>query len=526
MPDQPRKDNRLRPVQVVFDSFEGGMNDRDHPSDLKPNQYAYGRDIEIRESGLYKTRRGKNAKASSSGAQPQGIIYYEPLAGSGMLVIVNQGKIWRWSGSGTTLTRVDASVTLSNTSNRVRMVILNRRLYIFSGSGSNVRSWDGASATLTDEGNTNTDPPRGDIAIVAAGRIVAAGTGDNVNDDQNYYSDIDDGQTWSRSANILNSPTDGTEAITALATYRKEEHLSFTRNSSHYFDASGATVTAFSRTTLDPTIGTVSPLSVVVIGEDAFFLSSDAQVRTVKRTVQDIAYGVSLPVTALVPNLMARVNKTYMHKAAGIYFDNYYLLAVPLDDSHYNNGVIVFDMLHQQQLGGGSVPVCLGEWTNINCHQWVISNFSGKQELYYLDSLDGSLYQMFTIESDDGTAITSIVQTRSANWGEPRKDKTVRDGEVDLEDTYGTISISYAKDDQVFTSLISNLSVGSANPSLPIVLPFTLGSGGVLQYIPFGMWRTGRSRNWQLQITHTSGVVNMKAAALAACIENVRTRNL
>jgi hypothetical protein len=524
--DNPRKDNRLRPIPVIFESFDGGMNDRDHPSQLKPNQFVYGKNIEIREAGLYKTRRGKNAVASSSGALPQGLYYYEPTEGAGKLMIVNEGKIWSWAGTGSSLTRVDSGVTLNNQTTHISFAVLNRRIYIHAGANDNVRSWDGTSATLTDEGNTNADAPRTSLAIVQAGRVIAADTDDATTADLVYYSDIDDGQTWARSTNQLNVPTNGTEPVTALATYRKEEHLAFTRNSAHYFDISGSSISGFSRTTLDPTIGTISPLSVVVIGEDAFFLSTDMQVRTIKRTVQDLAFGISSPVTFLVPNLMARINKQYAYKAAGVYFDNYYLLAVPVDGSTTNNAVVVFDMLHQQPTPSGSVPVCVGEWTNINCHQWAVTNFSGKQELYYLDAADGSLFKMFTIESDDGTAITDVVQTRAANWGAPRNDKTVRDGEITLEDTYGTISIDYAKDEQSFTSLISNLSIGTSNPSLPVQLPFTLGSGGVLLSIPLCFWRTGRSRNWSFQITHTDGVLNLKAATLAGFIENVRTRNL
>lgn len=526
MPDNPRKDNRLKQIPTVFDSFSGGMNDRDHPSSLQPNQFVYAENIETRESGLYKTRRGSNTAIVSAGALPQGLFYFEPSAGNGFFVQVNEGKVWKSAAAVGPWSRVDASVTFSNTSVQVGFAVLNNVLYIHAGASDNVRSWDGSALVLTDEGNTNTDPPRSSLAIEQSGRICAGDTDVTATSDQIAFSDIDDGHTYNRTSNIQNVPTNGTEPLTALATYRKQEILAWTRSSTQYFDISGSTISNFTRTTLDPVIGTVSPLSVVVIGEDAFFLSTDRQVRTIKRTVQDLAYGVSLPVTTLVPNLMARINATYSYKAASIYFDNYYLLAVPIDNSTTNNAVIVFDMLHQQQISSGAVPVCVGVWKNIRAQQWAVTNFSGKQELYYLDSMDGTVHKMFTLESDDGTSIVDLVQTRAANWDTPRNDKTIHDGEIALEDTYGTISIDYAKDDQVFTSLISSLSIGTGNPTLPVSLPFTLGSGGVLFNIPLCFYRTGRSRNWSFQITHTNGVINMKAATLAGIIESVRTRNL
>jgi hypothetical protein len=77
--------------------------------------------------------------------------------------MLNQGKFWTWSGSGTAVTRLDSSVTLTNNSTAGDMVAINSVLYAVAGSSDNGYSWDGSSATLTDEGNTNTDVPRGTI---------------------------------------------------------------------------------------------------------------------------------------------------------------------------------------------------------------------------------------------------------------------------------------------------------------------------------------------------------------------------
>lgn len=521
----PRSSSAVEPILEIQSSFDGGMRDRDHPSMLAKNQYALGYDIEVREAGLAKTRRGRTKKVDSPGANPQGSIYFEPTPNNGRIFQVNDGLFWEWLNSGGVYTRVGTTV-LTNTSSPVSFSILNGILYILSGTDDNCWSYDGT--TLTDEGNTNTDPPRGDLACSQAGRVCVSGVPSTpaITNARDYvfFSDIYDGHTYDRASNNKRTPTDGSEPVTAISTYRDEKILAFTRNSSHIYDITGATVSNFTRVTLDPKIGCIAPRSVVVVGEDAFFLSADRQLRTIKRTVFNVAYGVSIPVSYLVPNLMERINPLYASKCAGVYFDNYYLLSAPLDTAQKNSHVIVFDLLHQVETPAGLVPICVGAWRNIAANDWVITNFNGKQQLYYIDAVDGATRLMFDGDSDDGGTITVDLDLRAANWGTDRHDKTLHSGEIQLIDSFGTLTLSYAKDDNVFVTL-GSFSVGTGSTlNLPFDLPANLSPGGVLKYVPHSYYRRGRSRAWQIRISHTGGQINIKQFALGAWIEGATTR--
>lgn len=508
-------------------SFEGGMRDRDHASLLAKNQFAYGKNIEIREAGLAKTRRGKTQKAVATGSVPQGAVYYEPTPGNGRIIEINTGIPWQWQGSGTAWSRI-GTLTFSNTTDPVSFSILDGVLYVFFLTGD-VFSWDGLTAEFTDELNTNTNPPIGNLSTVQAGRVCSSGvattTGSNNTRDYIFFSNIFDGHTWNRATNNVRAPTDGSEPVTAIATYRQEQILAFTRSSAHIFNVTGASVAAFTHETLDPHIGCAASRTLVVFGEDAFFISSDRQLRTIKRTIQDIAYGVSVPVSYLVPNLFLRINRSNVSKCAGVFFDNYYILAAPLDLNTTNSSAIAFDMLHQTQTPSGWVPACVGEWTNIAAAQWVVANFNGKQDLYYIDSNDGSLYLMFDTESDDGTTIPMEIQFRAPDWGDARNDKTIRDGEIQLIDSQGTVTVAYAKDDGTFITLVSFTVGSTSGPYLPIALPFSLaGSGKSLIHKFLTFYQRGRSRNWQLKITHDGGTINLKQVTLSAWIEAQMTR--
>lgn len=526
----PHTSPALSPVEKNQVSFAGGQRDRDHPSLLKPDEASRLVNVEVRESGLGATRRGFRNKTGDCGAQVQGEIYFDPVDGAPMIVQVNGGQFWQWEGTGTTWTRIGVT-QLNNTSDPVALVILNGTLFAFCGPDDNAKSWDGVAADLTDLGDSNTNPPRGNIACVQAGRICLAGvesTATITNARSHiFYSDIFDGTAWNRSTNNKRVPTNGDEPITALATYRKEEHLAFTRNSTHIFDITGATVANFTRQTLDPNIGCVAPKSVVVIGEDAFFVSSDKQVRTIKRTIQDIAFGVSVPITFENPNLFNRIKKTSVNKCAGIFYDNYYILGAPLDTNSFNSSALPFDTLHQKQSSAGVVPICVGEWTGISAGGWLQTYFNGVPQLYFINSMNGRACLMFEDTTDNGTEISIEVDTRAEDWGFPSHDKTMHSVQIQLLDTIGNFSLAYAKDGaSTFTDFYTDKVISDPNSlNLPIpALPFNLPAGGILSTVNARFYKRGRSKYWQLQIRHSAGVINIKYITLRAFVEMMQTR--
>lgn len=538
--ENPKTSSSLLPVNEIQESFAGGMRDRDHASQIDPNQYAYGKNIEIRDAGLAKTRRGTSIQSATLNTVPQEVAYYEPTPGNGMIIQVNTGVVYKWTVASGVWTQVKTA-TLNNISARCSISILNGILYLYAGANDHVWSWDGVAADFTDEGDSDAEPPLGDLSTVQAGRMVAAGVPATVAPsaitnarDYLFFSSVFDGHTFDRLNNTQRIPTDGSEPITAIAMYRLLQILCFTRNSCHIYDMTGSTVSGFSRITIDPKIGCSAPNSLVVVGEDAFFLSSDRHIRTIKRTINDIAYGVSNPVSFWVPNLMDRINVSYVHICAGVYYDNYYLLAAPLDTGTTNNGVIVFDLLHQVATPSGYVPVCVGEWTNIKPFKWVVTNFSNQRELYYVSATTGALYKMFDgtsdvttlpdVDPEEETTIPSRILTRAPNWGTPRHDKTMHNGEIQFLNTVGTLVASYIKDDGTVYSLLT-ASVGSENDAfLPISLPFLLAGGGTLFNLPLSFYRQGRSRNWQLQLDHDGGQCQYKEITMSAFVEGAMTR--
>lgn len=518
----PRTGQDLIPPSATQESFAGGMRDRDHPSLLDPNQYAYSKNCELRDSGLMKMRGGRSTKTNALGGNPQGGVWYKDNSGNEYIVSVNGGRTYYWQGSGLAWTQIGATV-FNNASTNVGFAILNGTLYISPGQSDNQYSWTGGAATLLDEGNTNADGPRCTLLCQQAGRLISGGEA-APRQDYLEFSDIFDGHTWDRTVNTQRTPTDGSEPITALATYRKIEVLAFTPFSTHNWTVSGATVSAFTRVGLDVKVGCIAPRSLVVVGDDAFFMSADRQIRTIKRTVNDLAFGVTNPITYFVPNLFDRINPSYASRCAGIYFNNYYLLACPLDTNVRNSGIIPFDTLHQFATPSGNAPVCVGEWTNMAVNQFIVSYFGGVAKLYFIDDNDGSLKQIFDdSQSDDGTAIDAQIDMRAFDYGAPNHQKIPTDGEFQFTTSSGTATLYFQKDDAVWITLGSK-TIGGTGAVLPVFLPFFLDSdSGVSPWI-FSMYRQGRSKYWQMRLAFSGSNMSLKQMTMRAQVENFVTR--
>lgn len=510
------------------------MRDRDHCSLLSDNEYAYMSDGVIRDAGLFSLREGRTAKSQAAGAYPQDAYYFEPTPGQGRIIQFNQGIPYQWQGA-SGWARIGTLLVLTNTTDPVTMAALNGRIYVFPGtSGDHVWSWDGTSADWTDESSGNTNPPFGGLACVQADVICASGVassasiaGTNLRD-YIFFSNTfpSSGSGWDIAARNRRIPTDGSEPCLALGVYRDLSILALTRNSTHVFDMSSGTPSTYVRKTLDPKVGCIAPKTVVCVGEDVFFLSGDKQLRTIKRSTQDQAYGVSVPVSFNVPNLFDRITASAMSKACATMYNNYLLLAVPVDGATYNNSIFVFDLLLQTQAPFGYIPVCVGEWTNMRVAKFVTANFNNVPQLYYVDSTDGTLFQMFNgQQDDDGAFITCTMKSRGFQFKNPRCDKTIRDLEYTLIGTQGSLSISYARDDAAFNSLITGRSYGGTlSPLLPVSLSFTLPDAPAQIYDYLSFHGKGRSRTWQVLFSFNGPSFSLKEFALAGWVHAMKTR--
>jgi len=104
----------------------------------------------------------------------------------------------------------------------------------------------------------------------------------------------------------------------------------------------------------DNSTGCVGPFAAVSVGPYLYFISDDGL------CVWNGARTVNLS-REKIPNLWARVNKEYIHKAAIGYWNGLVWAAVPLDSVQYNNAVLIY-----YPPEGGATGGKFWLWTGIN----------------------------------------------------------------------------------------------------------------------------------------------------------------
>ncbi len=157
-------------------------------------------------------------------------------------------------------------------------------------------------------------------------------------------------------------------------------------------------------------VGCSARKSIAGAGPLVFFLSG--------RDIQTIEAGAELflrwrnePVSRPIEDITARINLAAADNAAGVYFDNRYYLAVPLDDSVENNAILVFNTRESLWESVDILP------PQFRVRDWIITDFEGRRRLLGSSPAGG----LFLIEGSDtgdeigrvGSATFETVPVRS-----------------------------------------------------------------------------------------------------------------
>jgi hypothetical protein len=224
--------------------------------------------------------------------------------------------------------------------------------------------------------------------------------------DEIAASDILDPDTFDVLTNQFRI-TGGTADFTVgMQPFYEDAILIFQRNSIHgVFGVSGSLADSSVRE-LTREIGLLARKSLVMHGPDIFFLA-DNGVYAIGFIDQYNLRGVDTPLSEPIQPVIDRINPDLAGFSVGVYFNNRYFLAVPLDsvagagDATGNNAVLVFNFLNK---GWESVDsVGDGRWKILNFH---ISRAGERNDLYAVNDL-GGVHKIDALDSDEDTLALS-----------------------------------------------------------------------------------------------------------------------
>lgn len=353
------------PLYVHTFSVDGGMNDKDRPHLLAENQSVLVQNLDISKRGARKRREGVESIGARSDT-PFGLWRAkDSTLDRDALFAVYAGTVYIAQGAGVLNERAsDVSLVNALHAGVEGRYDARAATYIIQAqphdSDSSLAS---KIAVLTDNNQYTQAASMAPLAAVwLQNRMWAANNLLNQNEETLWYSSLGDGLSYSANNTLQIEPGVGGR-ITALVAIRdlNPEIVVFKQRAiavlQPFWGASSALIPAAadqldtiksSVRLISRNVGCVAQLSVQYAPGapfgDIYFLAEDG-VRAISRAQDDTVAGVSVPVSDVIRDTIARINFKYAHKAVSEVFDGRYHLAVPLDGATENTHVLSFDFL-------------------------------------------------------------------------------------------------------------------------------------------------------------------------------------
>lgn len=452
-------------IFVIRKDFSGGQNNRIHGSNLADNQATVLSNVELSVPGQRSKRRGATLVEDISNNPITGLLGFNPDGSTFQLVATEGTTLWTWPSTGSFISRkTDFTTSLQTTMFKIGESGENDVFVVGNGTDNWFRFSPSNYASPQDLGNGNTSPPRSTVGLYYRNRFWV------LKSNQLYWSDAfatDYSTAFDRTTNAYRIPVGTEQAVIGI-----RDAGIVALGADQVWGINPSIVPAATdkpEKILD--IGCVAGNTAVQVGDDVYFLASDG-VRGVFRTAQDkLQLGSSYPLSYALKEEFESLSWAYITKACAVYFENKYLISVPVDASTYNNEVWVYYPATQ----GWSV---ISGW---NVSAWAKLKINGQEFLFYGDANDGKVLKAFSGFSDNGSAITYTEEGKKEDFsqalikkvGGVLKVRALSSGSYDI-DVYAS------KDDEAYT-LLGTMNLAGNAPTLPVTLPFTLSGTNIVE---------------------------------------------
>ena len=466
-------------LTVMRRDFSGGINTRQHASKIGDTQVEDITNWETMVAGETSKQKGttliEDLGDDNAGT---GAFGFQPMGGANELLVTHGQKLEGWVGS-STFTEHSTSLTDS-------LPVTMIKVTCSGANGDVVILYDGGVAyqmlqnhNVTALADDNTGCPLTNALTFYRNRVWA------LKDNLLYWSAAlpsTYAAQFDRATHVYSMTVGAERGIVGV---RDMGLLCFGADAVYGINPSVVpAATDLPEKILD--IGCIASNTICQVADDVFFLASDG-VRGVFRSQQDkLQMGESFPLSFNLKTQYDSISWNYISKACATYYDNKYLLALPVNSSTHNNQVWVYYPATKSWTVIDDW--CVGAWAKVQ--------FSGEERLFYIDSSDDMVYRAFYGNNNNSEAITSIFIGREEDFGQPLVTKVGGEIEIEAEaaGSGNTLVVSVAVDGGNFQLLGTLDLISSTAPILPIDLPFDLGDSYVvrqkLHLDSLGRWRT------------------------------------
>lgn len=491
-------------IKVKIVDYSGGQVSKNYADQLAPNQGALIQNAIINVKGQLSSRLGQalfntDTQTTAFG----GLGRFDKETGGttvSYMIAASAPSVIRSLSTDTSWTIINAGHPITVGKN-VEFVQANNNIFMLDGFDQTAY-WDGTTWTVS-----GASVPTATTGSWLSNYLFLGGN--PTNPDYIYVSDNTVPNSFQANQIIKVNTGDG-QPITHLEAYRTGDLIAYKSRSIWDLNITGINATctpqpicAWQLTPITTDVGTLSPRSVVTLGNDQWFLSSPPfGIRSVLRSqfdktfvnlisqpIQDIFDGTNIDGTIL--------NTNQVSKAAAVYFDNKYIIAIPISSSSVNNLVLVYDFITQSW----------SEITGWYPAEWLVYNFN----LYYIDANDGRVIQCFTGTTGDvGTVVPVGASGPTVGINFNYISKIFDFDNSDNYKSLDSLQLEFNPTGNYSANVLINLDntgwqaagtipLTSSAVTLPVNLPFTLSSPG-LTYATLQLTKYGQFKKAQVEV--------------------------
>lgn len=509
--------------KVKINLFEGGENTYDSPDIVNVSQGTLlANAVNSRRGQLFK-RKGQDLFANDlSNTAFTGLGSFYPDINTAYIVAASGPSIVRSNAAGDNWITINGANPLT-TGKDTEFIQANKLLFMLNGQDYTANY----SGSVWDPGSSSASSP----PIVTTGawlRNYLFVAGNSTQPDWIYFSNNLDPRTFTPTDIIKVNTGDG-QRIVRLEPFKLNELIVYKERSIYNLDITGDILSGWTTQPISTTIGCIAPRTVVNVGNDHWFLSSDPiAVRSLARSqfdkiLIDIA---STPIQDLFNGTGTTViNNTYISKACAVLFDSKYFLAIPVGTSSVNNYVVVYDFITKS-------------WTHIT--GWYPSNWKVfNNRLYYTDALDGRVVYCFTGNVGDmasGPVVTSASEptvaisyeyaTKNIDFDNAENYKQLDSIDMEFDPSGNYNATVYIELDNGGYQNIGTINLAGGGITLPENLPFILSASGVARKT-FQLQRYGEFKKIKVKVIQngTSELCNLHSITIFAKTKQWRREN-
>lgn len=330
--------------------------------------------------------------------------------------------------------------------------------------------------------------------------------------DEILFSDVLDSNTYDILQNEFRLTGGISDYTQTIHPFTNDAAVGFNRRSLHLITGLSGSLNDVKIDEITNEAGLVARKSVVTIGNSVYFLSDNGVYAASFGDLYNLR-GAGLPLSDPINPIIRRINGAYASRAVGIFHDNRYYLAIPIDDSIVNNAIIVYNVLNQ---GWESLDL-------IEQDGWDVSNFIvgsplGINQLFAINSY-GGIHVVENREDDrdniytyPGIAaasyfIAASATTRQYSFSTPER-KKFNSFELHVESS--DTNTSDAEINGIFENLDSSVSINT--------IAGILGSNLAISEDSSLRGRIGNIRSYggQIQFVPTAGRPKLRLVKITA----------